>query len=74
MRERRQRGVNNALFIGVQLEEVQGICGEGGVWGGAFDQAGGVRVREGESGFFSFNPKDPGRDGGCPIVSQVGCP
>lgn len=48
----------------MQLEEVQGICGKGGVWGGALDQAEDVGVGEGESRFSIFNPKGPGRDGG----------
>lgn len=76
MREWRQRHVNSALFIGVQLEEVQGICGEGDVCGGALDQAGGVGVRgqEVSLGFLASISKVLEGMGGCPIVSQVGCP
>lgn len=66
MRERRQRGVNNALFIGVQLEEVQGICGEGGVWGGALDQAGGVRSGRVSLSFSASIPKGLGGMWGVP--------
>ena len=66
MRERRQRGVNNALFIGVQLEEVQGICGEGGVWGGALDQAGGLGSEGVSLGFLASVPKVLGGMRGVP--------
>lgn len=76
MRKWRQRHVNSALFIGVQLEEVQRICGEGDVWGGALYQAGGVGVgsRGVSFGFLASISKVLEGMGGCPIVSQVGCP